>query len=48
MELTMKYASFGTVSHATMRNEDLIPTFADELEYHIQRNADEWCSETGL
>jgi hypothetical protein len=43
----MKYASFGTVSHATMRNEDLLDSFADELEYHVQRNAEEWCSDQG-
>ena len=28
----MKYADFGSISHATMRNEDLIPCFRDELE----------------
>jgi len=36
----MIYASFGTVSHGTMRNEDLIPTFVSELEYQIKRNRD--------
>jgi hypothetical protein len=43
----MKYASFGTISHATLRDEDLLAAFADELEYQVQRNADEWCSEDG-
>lgn len=28
-----KYASVGTVSHGTMRNQDLIPTFCEELRY---------------
>jgi hypothetical protein len=43
----MIYASFGEISHGTLRPEDLIPTFATELEYHIQRNAAEWCSDEG-
>ena len=43
----MKHASFGTVSHGTMRLEDLLPDFASELEYHVQNNADEWCSDDG-
>lgn len=38
----MKYASFGTVIHATHRPEDLIPAFTDELEYQVQRNAEHW------
>lgn len=38
----MKYASFGSISHGTMREEDLLPTFAYELEYHVNRNTEEW------
>lgn len=34
----MKYAKIGTVSHATVRNEDLIPAFCYELEYHAKQN----------
>lgn len=36
----MKSAEFGTVSHGTLRTEDLIDAFADELEWQIQRNGD--------
>lgn len=36
----MKYASIGTISHATLRTEDLLTAFADELEYQVQRNAE--------
>ena len=43
----MRYASLGTVIHATLRTEDLLAAFADELEYHVQRNAEEWCSDDG-
>lgn len=43
----MIHASFGSISHGTMREEDLIPDFAHELEYHVQRNAAEWCSDEG-
>lgn len=43
----MKYANFGTVSHGTMRLEDLLPDFASELEYHVQNNAEAWCRDGG-
>lgn len=43
----MKYASLGSISTGTLRSEDLLDTFASELEYHVQRNAAEWCSEEG-
>jgi len=36
----MKYASIGTVSHATFKDSDLIEASASELEYQVQRNAD--------
>lgn len=37
----MKYATVGSISHGTLRNEDLLDTFASELEYHVQRNKPE-------
>ncbi len=43
----MKYASFGSISTGTLRTEDLLDAFASELEHHVQRNADEWCSDEG-
>jgi hypothetical protein len=43
----MKYAQLGSISHGTLRDEDLLDAFASELEYHVQRNADEWCSDEG-
>lgn len=33
----MKTASLGTVSHATLRAEDLIGSFLAELEYQLNR-----------
>lgn len=44
---TIKFASIGSISHGTLRTVDLLETFADELEWHVQRNADAWCSEEG-
>ena len=32
LEIIMTYPQFGTVIHATLRNEDLLAAFADELE----------------
>jgi hypothetical protein len=46
-ETTMKYGTIGTISHATLRTEDLLEAFASELEYQVQRNAAEWCSDKG-
>jgi hypothetical protein len=43
----MKYASFGTISHGTLRTEDLIEAFTRELEHQVQCNAAAWCSEDG-
>ena len=36
----MKYASLGSISHGTLRTEDLLETFASELEHHVKRNLD--------
>lgn len=43
----MVYATIGTVSHATLRTDDLLDAFATELEYHVQRNALAWSDESG-
>ena len=43
----MKYASLGSISSGTLLAADLLETFADELEDHVQRNAEEWCSDAG-
>lgn len=33
----MRYASFGSISHGTMRHEDLIPCFSSELDALLKR-----------
>lgn len=33
----MRYASIGSISHGTMRAEDLIPCFASELDYLLRK-----------
>ncbi len=35
----MKYASFGSVSHGTLRNEDLLSAFAGELDCQLKRQS---------
>jgi len=37
MAYSIRYASFGTVSHATLRSEDLLDAFATELDYQLKR-----------
>lgn len=39
----MKYASIGTISHGTLREEDLLETFANELEYQVQYHSNAPC-----
>lgn len=36
----MRYATIGTVTAGTLLTTDLLATFADELEFHINRNAE--------
>ncbi len=43
----MKTASIGSISHGTLRTDDLLAAFASELEDIVQRNAEKWCSDEG-
>lgn len=36
----MKTASIGSISHGTLRDEDLFEAFGNELEWQIQRNGE--------
>ena len=43
----VRKATPGTISHGTLRTEDLLEAFAGELQHHIARNAERWCSDEG-
>jgi hypothetical protein len=43
----MPFASVGSISHGTLRTEDLLDAFAYELEYHVSRNPAMWVGATG-
>ena len=45
--ITVRPAEVGSVSHGTLRTEDLLEAFASELLHHIQRNANAWSSDAG-
>lgn len=36
----MKFALIGSISHGTLRNEDLLEALSSELEWNIRRNPD--------
>lgn len=38
--IAIKFASLGTVSHGTLRDEDLLEAFASELDWQIRRNGE--------
>lgn len=38
--ITIKPASLGTISHGTLRTEDQLNAFGDELEWQIRRNGE--------
>lgn len=44
---TIIHAAVGSVLHGTLRTEDLLNTFAGELEALVARNAKAWRSEEG-
>ena len=39
----MKHANIGSISHGTLRAQDLLPAFADELDWQFRRNGN-WFS----
>lgn len=45
--IDVRKSEIGTVSHGTLKTEDLLDSFASELEHHVQRNAEAWCSDEG-
>lgn len=38
--IEIKPASLGSISHGTLRTEDLLSAFISELEWHVSRNGD--------
>lgn len=44
MTVEFKYAKIGVISEGTLRNEDLLHAFADELEWQMHRNGDWFAS----